>query len=359
MTTENNAPAPSPSPTPELPMAEYAAAIQSGKSPIVEAPAAATTEGESAAATDENSAAATEMTDAEGQNATESATEDDPEKLIEESHPAKRSINKRLSELAKEKKDAIALADQRQAEVDAAKREAEQARAEVERMRAEAVEAANAAKPVVPSMEDDPFPKREDFADPDDYVIAASAHATRTEIRKANAASEAAALARQEEANRSAHEANQKQVMANIEAFNKCFQENQTRVKADYPDYDTKVMNNDKLALSHPLFHAIQSSPDAAHILYHIADNPTIADKLNLLSPLDAAIQIGELQAELRGARKPKVSKAAEPVKPVGSRSSPQPKNPNEMSMEEYADHRKQEEEAAYERTRPKRAGNR
>mgnify|MGYP001564356246 CR=1 FL=1 len=340
-------------------MADYAAALQRGENPIAQAAAPAPTPAAEPTGEEVPAAGSTEDEGSEGKKPAESATEDDPETLIEESHPAKKGINKRFSELTKEKKDLQALADARQAEADAAKREAEQAKAEVVRIQAEAAEAAKASKPVVANAEDDPAPQRADFTDPDDYVIAASAHAARSELRKANEAAQAEANTRAAEAQQRQNEANKAHIQTQITALHQNFIANVERVKPEYPDYDEKVANNEKLELRHDVFFSIERSADAPHILYHLASNPEVAAKLNGLSQIDAAIHIGELQAELRGARKPKVTKAAEPVKPVGNRSSPQAKKLDEMSMDEYAAHREQEMKQEADRKRPQRQGNR
>ncbi len=368
MPNDTNAPVPSQTPTPaaapaptELPMAEYAAAVNSGKNPILEAQAAAPAPTPSAESTEEEKPAAGSTNDegSEGTKPAESAPEEDPEKQIDDAHPAKKGIQKRFSEMTAKQKELQALADQRQAEVDAAKREVEQAKAEVARIQAEAAEAAKAAKPIVSNAEDDPLPQRADFADPDDYVIAASAHAARSELRKANEAAQAEANTRAAEAQQRQSEAQQAHIQAQITALHTNFQENVAKIKPEYADYDEKVSNNEKLMLRNDVFFSIERSPDAPHILYHLASNPDVAAKLNGLSQIDAAIHIGELQAELRGARKPKVTKAAEPVKPVGNRSSPQAKKLDEMSMDEYAAHREKEMKQEADRKRPQRQGNR
>lgn len=345
----------------ELPMEEYAAARARGENPAQAKPAAATEIDVKAAATEEidPAAAATVTTEDDGKTTTESATEDDPEKQIEESHPAKKGISKRFSEMTAKQKELQALADQRATEVEAAKREAAEAKAEADRLKAEAAEAAKAAIPVVPKVEDDPAPSRDAFDDPDEYVAALSAHTARSELRKANVAAQEAAAARQKEADQAANAARQAQVQAQITKLHGDFQARVTEVKPEYPDYDEKVTNNESLVLRNDVFFTIETSKEAPHLLYHLATNPDVAAELNGMSQQEAAMRLGELQAELRIARKPKVTKAAEPIKPVGSRQSPQPKTPNEESMEEYAERRDREmkEEAA--RKFPKRAGNR
>jgi hypothetical protein len=98
------------------------------------------------------------------------------------------------------------------------------------------------------------------------------------------------------------------------------------------------------------VFFSIEKAELGPQLLYHLASNPAEAKNLNDLhraNPVDALIRIGELQAELRQARKPKVSKAAPVIKMVGNRASPERKSLNDMSMEEYATMREEQDRQA------------
>lgn len=349
MTTENtnDTQAPAPVDYDSMSVEEYAAAREAeakGEKPVHKS--AAAVDSTAAAGAAEDSAASTEGDQVDGKTASESATEDDQATQETQAPKGKKGIEKRFSELTAEKKAAEALAAQRAAEVEAAKREAEQAKAEAERLRLEAERAQNAI-PQVPNAEDDPAPNRMDYDDPDEYAAALSAHVARQEVRKAALKAKADAEARAEEARQKAEEARRTEAQRQINQLHSKFQQRQAEVKPEYPDYDEKVTNNESLTLRNDVFFVIEQTPDAPHILYHIASNPDVAESLNKLSPVEAAIRIGELQGELRTARKPKVSKAAEPIRPVGNRSSPLPKSPDEMTAEEYAAHVKQKEAAA------------
>lgn len=345
MTTDQNsttAAAPA-NPAAEPSMAEYAAQREAeirGEKPAKVPPAVAAGPTEDAVATeteDQSAAATTEEEGTEGETTSEAATE---EGTATEDAPAagkgNKGINKRFSEMTAEKKELQAKLDQSTAEATAAKQLAEQATAEANRLRILA-EQAQAAIPQVAAEKDDPAPVQADFDDPDAYVVALSAHAARKAIREATAAANEAAQARAEQARKDAEEARQKQVQAQVTELHTKFQERVAAVKPEYPDYDEKVTNNDKIQLRNDVFFTIETVPDAAHILYHLATNPSELEAINKLDPTSVAVRIGELQAELRIARKPKVSKAATPHKPLGSRASPQQKSPNEESMEEYA----------------------
>lgn len=329
-------------------MTEYAnarmEADQSGKSiqSVLQEKAAATETEEPAAATEESAAAAEEA------NTVESATEDTQEEQpgqVEESKPKKsKGIEKRLGELTAEREAARREAEEAKALAETARKEAEEAKAEAARIKAEAE-----AKviPLVPKAEDDPAPDREAFDDPDQYSAAVAAHAAREAMREANKSAEAAQAARVEEARKAAEAAQQVAIQTQIAELHKSFNEKVEKAATEYPDFAEKVTNNEKLQLRNDVFFTIEKAEMAPHLLYHLANNPTEAASLNNLSPYDAAIRIGELQAEIKIARKPQISKAAEPVKPVNQRASPERKTPDEETMEEYAARREAEERAS------------
>lgn len=328
-------------------MQEYAArreAEMQGEKPSVASKTAAVTDEDPAAATDK-SAAATHKTQAGDKTTAASAAEDDPEKLIEETHPAKKGISKRMGELTQARKVAEEAAEK-------ARKEAADAKAEAERLQAELETARKAAEertaPVVPKAEEDPAPSRDDFDDPDEYQAALTGYAARVEIRKANEAATAAVKARREAAEKQAEADRQASVQKQITELHKTFNERVEKAAPDYSDYAEKVTNNEQLVLRNDIFFTVEQSEMAPHILYHLASNPDEAASLNNMPPILAAMRLGEIQAEIRTARKPKASKAAEPVRPVSHRASPERKTPDEETMEEYAARREREEEAKH-----------
>ncbi len=331
-------------------MAEYAKLRAEGKEVEIK-PAAAVESTSAAAATESTSAAATEAESAEGKTTTDSATEVDPEAQIEETHPAKKGIQKRFSDLTAEKKAAQAEAAEAKRLADEARAVAAALRAQFEEVQAKAAKLADAA-PTVASAEEDPAPDRAAFEDPDAYAAAVAGHAARAEIRKAN---ERAAAARKEAADAAAAEAEktrQAAINAQIETLHKTFNERVAAAKTELPEFDELVTNNEKLHLRNDVFFAIERAELAPHILLHIAKNPDLAESLNKLDPINAAMRLGEIQAEIRVARKPKPTKAAEPVSPVGQRASPARKSPNDETMAEYASRRDREMREEFARSR-------
>jgi hypothetical protein len=308
-------------------------------------PAAAATTKDTAAAQDEKTAAAatdeTVVVDKTKVDASATADEDEdehPEQALEETHKARKGIEKKFSKLTSARDKALAEAVTKAAEAAESKKVADAATAEVARLKAEAE--ALAAKaiviPDVPKIEDDPAPSREAFDDPDKYEQEVIAHTSRQEIRKANQRAEAAQEAQRKVVAEKAETDRKAKVQEQITTLHKTFNERVTAAKESIPDYDVKVTNNEKLILRNDVFFTIEQMEMPAHVLAHLADNPDEAASLNKMPPVTAAIRLGAIEAEIRIANKPKVTKAAPVTKPVGSRASPERKTPDEESIAEY-----------------------
>jgi hypothetical protein len=283
-------------------------------------------EAEPAAATDKPAAATDEP----------KPGEEDPSNLIEEKHPAKKGVSKRFSELTEQRKTAEAAAAKAKEEAAAAKAETERLTRELEEQRAKA--------PVVPDEAQDPAPGREDYDDPDAYQEALTAHAARKEIRKANEAAAAKEAERQKEKTAKDEQARKAQIEATITQMHKTFNERCEAGAKEYPDYAARVSENEQLSIRNDIFYSIEKAELAPHILYHLATHDQDRTELNQMDPVDALLRLGELQAEIRTARKAKPSRAAPIITPIRQRASPDRKTPDEETMEEYAARREREE---------------
>lgn len=333
--------------TAEPSMAEYAKKIEAeARGEKYEPPV--NTEAAPAAATDESAAATDKKADEKP------AGEEDPLTQIDEEHPAKGKIAKRMGELADGRKAAEAEAATAKAEAEKAKQEAKAAQDELVKIRQEA-EARAAA---VPKAEDDVAPNRDNFEDPDEFDLAVAQFAARQEMRKANELAAAEVKKREDAAAAEAETKRVEAANAQITELHKSFQEKVTTAKAEIPDFDEKVTNNKDFIVRNELFWAIENSDLGPQMLYHLADNPEALQELQALLPATPGhvlppkflMRVGSLEAELRIASKPKPSKAAAPIKPVGSRQSPEKKTPDEETMDEYAARVNQEQ--AQERAR-------
>ena len=321
-------------------MAEYAARREAEMRGEKPAPKVAPVDGDEAA---KAAAAAKDKEEADAA-ATAKAAEEAKKKAEAEAAALAEDTDPVKLKAARDQAKADAAAKALEAEE--AKKRAEAAQAEAERLKAEA-EARAAERPVVPKAEDDPAPDRDQFDDPDQYEAAMRSHAARAEIRKANEAADAEAKKGREAQAKKQEEERAKRVNEQVATLHKTFNERVAKAKPDIPDYDEKVTNNEKLILRNDVFFTIEKSEMAPYLLHHLATNPEEAESLNKLDPIEAAIRLGEIQAEIRIARKPKPSNAKPPHKPLGQGASPERKTPDEETMDEFAQRRAREEAAA------------
>jgi hypothetical protein len=105
------------------------------------------------------------------------------------------------------------------------------------------------------------------------------------------------------------------------EKFVKTWADKVTAVKDELPDFDDMVASSDVVVPDH-VRDAIMDSENGAKLLYHLAENPEIAQKIAKLPPISALREIGKLEARFDA--KPQEtsapvakSKAPEPIKPI------------------------------------------
>ena len=342
-------------PLDSMSMEEYVAARAN---PIVNAAASAETETESATGTP----AAVEVDEDEaGKTSTESATEGEEGDVskLDEGHPAKKSLQKRFGEMTAKQKTLQAEVEARDAQLAQAKAEAEQTQAELSRLRQEAAKAAQAAIPIVQDAEFDARPVSGDFNDPDDFVTALAAHAARAQIREAANVAQQAADARQTEFQQAQQAEQQAKANQQIAALHAAHNQRVAAVKPEYPDFDERVTNNADIQIRNDIFYMAEKSNDGPHLLYHFATNPAVLAELNKMDQMEAALKMGEIAAELREKRKPKPTRAAAPITPIGSGKNPSAKKPEDMSMDEYVAYRQGQKTNARQPNPARRAGNR
>lgn len=304
------------------------------------------TEAAPAAATDESAAA----TEAEKAKAAEK-TDVDPLTQIDEKHPAKGKIAKRMGELTAEREAEKAKAVEASVRAEKAERDAHAAQEELAKLRQEAEARATSLL----KAEDDKVPNRENFEDPDEYNMAVAQYAARHELRKANEQASLAIKNREEAAKADAEKARVESTNNEIINLHKKFNERIVTAKTDIPDFDEKVTNNKDLIVRNETFFAVENSDFGPQMLYHLASNPEALKEIEALLPATPGhvlppkflMRLGVLEEQLRVAGKPKPSKAAAPIKPVLSRQSPERKTPEEESTEEYASRVNKEESQA------------
>lgn len=104
-------------------------------------------------------------------------------------------------------------------------------------------------------------------------------------------------------------------------------------VKADLPDYDEMIASASDITVSDAIRDAMLESEQGPRILYHLAENPELAEKLNSMSQVSALREIGKLEARFEAKETPKEAKAEAETKPsVAKSKAPAPISPIKTS---------------------------
>ena len=124
-----------------------------------------------------------------------------------------------------------------------------------------------------------------------------------------------------------------------------------TQARADYADYDTVMEDAQDIPIEPAVAEAIQSSDLGGDIAYYLAKNPDEASRINSLSPMAAAREIGRIESyveyeKTQKLKKAPVSKAPAPIKPVHSSTSTASKSLEDMTPGEYMAYRNKQEAA-------------
>lgn len=120
------------------------------------------------------------------------------------------------------------------------------------------------------------------------------------------------------------------------------WQERQIAVREALPDYDA-VIGKSTVEVAQHVIQALLDSEHGPEVAYHLAKHPEQAERINSLSPLSAAREIGRLEATLSPPSKPvgsfaakPISGAPAPISPVrGSAAGVMP-DPDQMTMSQY-----------------------
>ena len=112
------------------------------------------------------------------------------------------------------------------------------------------------------------------------------------------------------------------------------------------PDY-AEVAGKSEIQVRDHVVEAIMDADRGPELVYHLAQNPDVAARLNDMSPARAAIELGKIEATLGEAKAPepepkpakKTTTAPAPITPVKSGATTA-KDPAKMNMEEYKAYR-------------------
>jgi len=221
----------------------------------------------------------------------QSGQESEETKATEEKKPNPK-LEKRFSELTRQREDA--------------RKEAQREREQREQLesRLKELEQRSDPTPVQSSVYEKPQPHQ--FTDAFEYAEALSEWSAEQALLNRD----------KQEAERRANDERQKMLNE--------WQKRLDAAKSDLPDYEDMVASSD-VQVSDAVRDAILESDVGPRILYHLAENPEIAEKLNAGSMISALRQIGKLEAQFEkketpvAEAKPSVarSKAPAPINPI------------------------------------------
>lgn len=211
---------------------------------------------------------------------------------------------------------------QRIDEITRARHEAER-EAAYWRQRAEAASGNKDGKAPSSPNEAPAKPSVDQFQDYADYVEALTEWKAEQKVRDVLSARDA----------EKAKEAESKVKQTKAEAW----EARQAQTRASLPDYDEVVGLSDLQIAPHVAETLLDSDVGPA-VAYHLAKNPDLAERINAMSPLAAAREIGRLEsavAKPAAAPANTISKAPPPITPVGTRATPV-QDPDKMTTDDW-----------------------
>lgn len=242
----------------------------------------------------------------------ESATSTTDEAPAEPAKKESRGVQKALDRLTSEREEQ--------------RRRAETAEAELTAIKAK-------AKPEVEVGDEPKRPNRNDYQDTESYERAYESYSdSRAEWTAKKVVKEARDAERKAAEEVSAAE-HQRKV---TEGYN----ERKEKAKTKYADFSEVAES--EVTVPMPIVHAILTHPEGPELQYYFGKNPDEAQRLATLDPLNMAIELGVILTKINP--KPQVSAAPKPIKPLGASKEAATKDPEGMSMDEYAAHYKQRE---------------
>lgn len=123
--------------------------------------------------------------------------------------------------------------------------------------------------------------------------------------------------------------------------------ERQAQARASMPDYDEVVGSSDTPLAQHVADVMLESDHGPA-LAYHFARNPEVLSRLNGMSPLQAAREVGRIEASLAkgtpaapaAAPAVRTTSAPKPASPIAGQGRATTPDPTRMSMDEYRKYR-------------------
>lgn len=172
-------------------------------------------------------------------------------------------------------------------------------------------------------------PKATDFQDPQDFAAAKFAFAQMqmaARMRENEVSGDIAAIQQGEKIAQ----------QMRLQDRQREFHDGLSDARAAYPDFDEafKIAVSPQV-VSQPLSEMILESERPHDLAYHLGKNPQLARQLSSMTPVQAAREIGRLEAAIAASKTPTPTKAPDPIRPVRGNASVSV-NPEKMSASEY-----------------------
>jgi hypothetical protein len=192
---------------------------------------------------------------------------------------------------------------------------------ELDRLKASQAQPAPTSEPVKEPLQDD-------FEDYEDYQKAHTQWNVKETIRENDVSKW-----KESEKQTSEHKAQERQAD---------FEERADTFKETTEDFEKVAKSPEMLRFYSDVPHIaeiVEGNEKGPEIAYYLGNNPNVAFDLARLSPLEAAVEVGKLEAKISKEPKPRaVSQAPTPISPTGGGGQGgKEKAPNEMSDAEFA----------------------
>lgn len=236
---------------------------------------------------------AVETTEPEAQETEGSEPEAEKETQATEERKPNPKLEKRFSELTKQREEA--------------RKEAQREREAREALEARLNALEQSKQPQQASVEPDDEPQPHQFSDAFEYAKALAEFTAEQALKNRD----------KQEAERKASEERQKVIDAWAKKVD--------AAKAELPDFDDMVQSSD-VVISNEVRDAIIESDVGPQLLYHLAENPEIAEKLASKSVVSALRELGKLEARFEREAEKQAEESSKPV--VKKSNAPAPIKP-------------------------------
>lgn len=209
----------------------------------------------------------------------------------------------------------------------------ERRKAEMERLRKEKADAERVAEEYRKRFEtlsggEKPAPKREDFQDYDEWQAELAAHKVEVRMSARERAEAEGKTKESEDALKRIEEREQRELAQQ-------WADQEADARSRYADYEA-VTRNPSLQITQAMMQAMTASEKGPDVAYWLGTNPDVSARIAAMPPLEAALEIGRIEAHLSLPKAPTQTKAPDPVTPVKGKTASVTKDPEKMSALEW-----------------------